>query len=112
MQYNYEAGRSEAWADALTCSRECFIAKEVTVMRRAKIIRLICDIGIIIFLLGFLLAFFWYGRGSFEMAPTEEQQEKARIGAALLMALAGALCTVGIAVRRKLGRSCKADDGE
>lgn len=73
-------------------------------MRRAKIIRLICDIWIIIFLLGFLLASFWYGRGSFEMVPTDEQQEKARIGAAVLMAAAGALCMVGIAVRRKLGR--------
>ena len=73
-------------------------------MKAAKLVRLICDIWIVIFVLGFILALSWYLGGSFEIAPTEEQQEKARIGAAALMAVAGALCTVGIAVRIKLGQ--------
>ena len=73
-------------------------------MRKSGIIRFICDMGIVIFLLGFILALCWYLGGSFEIAPTEEQQEKARIGAAALTAVAGALCTLGIAVRIKLGQ--------
>ena len=73
-------------------------------MKRAKLIRLVCDIWIVVFVFFFILALFWYLGGSFEIAPTEEQQEKARIGAAALTAVAGALCTLGIAVRIKLGQ--------
>ena len=73
-------------------------------MKRAKLVRLVCDIWIIVFVLGVIRALSWYLGGSFETAPTEEQQEKARIGAAVLMAVAGALCTVGIVVRIKLGQ--------
>lgn len=73
-------------------------------MKKTKLVRHVCDIWIVVFVLGFILALFWYLGGSFEIAPTEEQQEKARIGAAALMAVAGALCTVGIAVRIKLGQ--------
>lgn len=73
-------------------------------MKKAKLVRHVCDMWIVVFVLGFILALSWYLGGSFETAPTEEQQEKARIGAAALMAVAGALCTVGIAVRIKLGQ--------
>lgn len=73
-------------------------------MKKTKLVRHVCDIWIVVFVLGFILALFWYLGGSFEIAPTEVQQEKARIGAAALMAVAGALCTVGIAVRIKLGQ--------
>ena len=73
-------------------------------MKKAKLVRHVCDMWIVVFVLGFILALFWYLGGSFEIAPTEEQQEKARIGAAALMVVAGALCTVGIAVRIKLGQ--------
>ena len=69
-------------------------------MRKAKIIRFICDVLIVIFLLGFGFALYWYLCGSFEMMPTDEQQEKARIGAILLMIVTGVPCGACIAVRR------------
>ncbi|NBJ93764.1 hypothetical protein D5281_14460 [bacterium 1xD42-62] len=69
-------------------------------IRKAKIIRFICSILIVIFLLGFVFAVFWYQRGSFEMIPTEEQQEKTQIAAILFMIVNGVLCSICIAVRR------------
>ena len=45
-------------------------------MKKAKLVRHVCDIWIVVFVLGFILALFWYLGGSFEIAPTEEQQEK------------------------------------
>ena len=69
-------------------------------MRKAKIIWFICNILIVIFLLGFVFALLWYRCGSFEMIPTEEQQEKAQITAILLMIVNGVLCGSCIAVRR------------
>ena len=54
-------------------------------MKKEKIVRFICDVLIVFFLLGFVFALYWYLRGSFEMIPSEEQQEKALIGAILLM---------------------------
>ena len=69
-------------------------------MRKAKIIRFICDVLIVIFLLGFAFALFWYLCGSFEMMPTGEQQEKARIGAILLMIVTGVPCGACMTVRR------------
>lgn len=69
-------------------------------MRKAKIIRFISGILIVIFLLGFVFALYWYQYGSFEMIPTEEQQEKAQIAAILLMIVNGVLCGFCIAVRR------------
>lgn len=69
-------------------------------MRKKKVIRFICDMLIMIFLLGFVFALFWYLRGSLEMIASEEQQEKARIGAILLMIVTGMFCSVCVAVRR------------
>ena len=79
-------------------------------MRKAKIIRFICDILIVIFLLGFVFALFWFLCGSFEMIPTEEQQEKARIGAILLMIATGVPCSACIAVRRAYKAKSGGDD--
>lgn len=73
-------------------------------MKKTRLIRFVCDIWTVIFALGFAMALLWYLGGSFEAAPTEEQQGKAQIGAALLMAVCGALSAAGIAVRIKLGR--------
>ena len=69
-------------------------------MRKAKIICFICNILIVIFLIGFTFALLWYRRGSFEMIPTGEQQEKTQIAAILLMIVNGVLCGFCIAVRR------------
>lgn len=69
-------------------------------MIKAKIIRFLCSILIVIFLLGFVLATFWFLRGSFEMIPTDEQQEKTQIAAILLMIVNGILCSACIAVLR------------
>ena len=69
-------------------------------MRKAKLIWFICNILIVIFGLGFVFALLWYWRGSFEMIPTMEQQEKAQITAILLMIVNGVLCGFCIAVRR------------
>lgn len=75
-------------------------------MRKEKVIRFICDILIVIFLLGFVLALFCYLHGSLEMIPSEEQQGKAQIGTVFLMIVSGVLCGVCIVVRRV----CKAKD--
>ena len=55
-----------------------------------------------IFLLCFTLALCWYLNGSFETAPTEEQQEKAQMGALLSMAVAGIPCAACVSIRLKL----------
>ena len=68
---------------------------------KEKVIRLICDLFIAIFLLGFVLALLWFTGGSFETVPTMEQQEKARLGAGLLMILTGIPCIVFVCVRQK-----------
>ena len=68
---------------------------------KEKVIRIICDLFIAIFLLGFVLALLWFIGGSFETAPTMEQQEKARLGAGLLMILTGIPCSVFVCVRQK-----------
>lgn len=70
-------------------------------MRKAKIIWFIMDILIAIFLFGFILALFYYIHGSFEMFPTEEQQEKAQIAAMLLMLITGAPCIICVICRTK-----------
>lgn len=73
-------------------------------MRKSKIIRFILDILIVIFLFGFFMAVFYYVQGSFEVIPTEEQQEKARIAAILLMLISGVPCAIFITCRIKLGK--------
>ncbi len=42
-------------------------------MRKEKVIRFICDMLIVIFLLGVAFALLWYLHGSFEMIPSEEK---------------------------------------
>ena len=69
-------------------------------MRKVKIISFICNILIVVFLLGFVFALLWYRHGSFEMIPTEEQQEKTQIAAIFLMIVNGVLCGSCLAVRR------------
>ena len=69
--------------------------------KKTKIMRFIWDILIVLFLAGFILALFGYVNGSLEMIPTEEQQEKARTGAVLLMFVTGLSCISCIAVRIK-----------
>ena len=76
-------------------------------MKAAKLVRLICDIWIVVFVLGFILALSWYLGGSFETAPTEEQQEKARIAAMLWMLSSGALCMACAWIRMKAVRQQK-----
>ena len=73
-------------------------------MRKRTIVRLIWDAWSAFFLLGFILALLWYINGSFEVAPTEEQQEKARMGAAILMIVTGAFCAACAAARIKIGK--------
>lgn len=72
-----------------------------------KIIRLLLDCFIIALTLLFLLSLLWFLSGSLEMVPTEEQQNKARLGAVLLMLLFGAGNIACIAARIK--RSMKRD---
>lgn len=68
-------------------------------MRKENIIRFILDILIVAFLFGFVLSLLWYIHGSFEMFPTEEQQEKAQIVALLSMIVTGVPGIVCIVVR-------------
>lgn len=68
-------------------------------MTKTTIIRFVLDIFIVIFLLGFFLALFWYISGSFEAVPTSEQQEKSQISAILLMLVTGVPCIICVAVR-------------
>ena len=72
----------------------------VDFMRKTKIIWFICNILIVFFLVCFIFALLWYRRGSFEMIPTVEQQEKTQITAISLMIVNGVLCSFCIAVRR------------
>lgn len=71
-------------------------------MDKTVIVRLFWDVLIIVFLLSFILSLLWYTTGSFESMPTEEQQEKARIAAALSMFATGVPCMICAAVRRRV----------
>ncbi len=69
-----------------------------------KAIRIICNILIVIFAVGFVVSLLWFVTGSFEMVPTEEQEEKARLAALTMMGvfgMAGGLCAAMRAKRRK-----------
>ena len=67
--------------------------------------RIVLPVLAIVFLLGFVLNLVWFLDGSLEPFPTPEQQEKARIGAALGMGgfcVSCLVCTVlYIKLRRK-----------
>jgi len=76
-------------------------AKEAIVMRREMIIRIVCDVLIAVLLFGFILSLLWYLNGSLEMCPTEEQEDKAKIGALFSMIVFGIPCFVCVAVRAK-----------
>lgn len=69
-----------------------------------KFWKIVLDILIVLSVCVFLLALCWFLNGSLEMFPTEEQQEKARIGAMLLMAVSGIstviFTTIGFRIRK------------
>lgn len=74
-------------------------------MRKKKIVRLmiriVLDILIATLLLCFLFSLYWYVNGSFELVPTEEQQEKVQAVSMLSMVMCGVPCITCIAVRVK-----------
>lgn len=67
-------------------------------------IRIVLDVLIAAFLLCFIFSLYWFLNGSFEMVPTEEQQEKALMGAGLMMTCTGIPCITCIFVRVKYGK--------
>ncbi len=69
------------------------------IMQGKKIVRIILDILIAVLLFYFIFSLYWFINGSFEMVPTEEQQEKARLGAMLLMIGSGVPCIACIVAR-------------
>lgn len=71
-----------------------------------KIIRLLLDCFIIVLTLLFLLSLLWFLSGSLEMVPTEEQQNKARLGAVLLMLLFGVgdIACIAARIKRRVKR--------
>lgn len=71
-----------------------------------RIIRLSLDCFIIVLTLLFLLSLLWFLSGSLEMVPTEEQQNKARLGAVLLMVLFGAgdIACIAARIKRRVKR--------
>ena len=71
-------------------------------MNKTVIVRLVWDMLMIIFLLGFLLSLLWHTTGSLEMAPTGEQQEKAQIAAIFSMIVTGIPCLICAVVRRQM----------
>ena len=70
-------------------------------MKKTTVIRLVWDILILFFLLGFVFSLDWYTQGSLEMAPTEEQQEKAQIAAIFSMIVTGVPCIICAVVRSR-----------
>ena len=66
-----------------------------------KRMRIIFNILIIVFSLMFFLAVLYYINGSLEMIPTKEQQEKARIGAIVLMLVTAVPLLVCVVIRFK-----------
>jgi len=71
-------------------------------MNKKTVIRLIWNILILFFLFGFALALYWYTQGSFEMVPTEEQQEKAQMAAIFSMIVTGIPCIICAVVRSRI----------
>lgn len=71
-------------------------------MSKTVIVRLIWDILIVVFLVGFVLALLWYTNGSLETMPTEEQQEKAQIAAVCSMIVTGIPCMSCIVLRWRM----------
>lgn len=70
-------------------------------MKKDKMIRFICNTLLVILLSCFILAICWYFIGSFEMFPTTEQEEKAKLSAIFLMLISGIPCVVCIIIRIK-----------
>ena len=63
------------------------------------LIRLVCDVAIIVLSLFFLLCLLYFINGSLEIDPTQEDQEKIRTVMAALMFMSGIPCIACIAVR-------------
>lgn len=74
-----------------------------------KFWKIVLNILIVLSVCVFLLALCWLLNGSLEMFPTEEQQEKARIGAALLMTVSS-ISTVIFTATRFHVRKCANSD--
>ncbi len=70
-------------------------------MKKHKMLCVLCNIGIGILLPCFLLGVFWFLTGSFEIEPTAEQMEKARMAAGIFMLLTGIACGMCIFLRVK-----------
>lgn len=68
---------------------------------KAKIIRIVCDMLITIFLLGFILFFLYHMNGSLELYPTEEQEDAVKCVTMLLMIANAVPCIACIAIRIK-----------
>ena len=66
------------------------------------LMRLMCDILILLFVFGFILSLCWYKNGSLEMMPTEEQQEKAQMAAVFSMIVTGLPCMICVLIRRRM----------
>lgn len=66
-------------------------------MRKTKIIKVVLDIFVIAFIFCFCFSLLYWINGSFEITATEEQKEKAKLAAGLLMVVSGlflAACSV------------------
>ncbi len=70
-------------------------------MTKNKIIRILCDIFIFLFLVLFILSLLYFLHGSLEMNPTEERQEGIRMFTLSMMFLSGLPCLLCICIRRK-----------
>ena len=69
-----------------------------------KIARVVTNILIVILVALFLLSLLYFIHGSLEMCPTEEQQDKAKGAATILMFFFGSLSAACIGIRVKLRR--------
>lgn len=77
-------------------------------MRKTKIIKVVLDIFVIAFLICFCFSLLYWINGSFEISATEEQQEKAKLAAVLLMGVSGLLLAACSAARILYQRNCEA----
>ncbi len=70
-------------------------------MDKSRIVRIICDILILVFFSFFVLFLTYFVNGSLEVCPTEEDHAKIRAAMSGLMLLSGVPCLVCVVVRVK-----------
>ena len=87
--------KSATFSDGAQGQKESSGRKKV----QGILIRLICDVAIIVLSLFFLLCLLYFINGSLEIDPTQEDQEKIRTVMAALMFMSGIPCIACIAVR-------------